>query len=227
MTRDTTVPDGLPVLDAGAHRDARSGRCIMEYVSVLAGERFTDRPRCTHPAVAALAWQVNDAVTHAVRQELVLRAPGLVGAGRDRTTPVRPVVLAAVLRAGLALDPRNRFFRRLERRLARLADAPGPDGVGGRVATLLHVGPVNHACAHLLVAARNAGLGRAERDRLAVHVLDDCLAALAAQDRTRAPATATGSTSRQAAPATTNEADAPTPPSTAASTVAPRPVPLS
>lgn len=210
----TTVPDGLPVLDAGAHRDARSGSCVMEYVSVLAGERFSDRPRCTHPAVAALAWQVNDAVSHSVRQELALRAPALVGAGRDREGAVRPVVLATILRAGLALDPTNRFFRRLELRLARAATTPRahrPDGRGGRLATLLHVGPVNHACAHLMVAARVAGLGGAERDRLAVGVLDACLTALRSgqDDRAAAPAAATGSTTAQATPATTKDAVAP------------------
>ena len=178
------VPDGLPVLSLGAHRDARAGSCVMEYVSVLAGERFSDRPRCTHPAVAALAWQVNDAVGHDARQELVLRAPTLVGAGIDAGVPVRPVVLAAIVRAGLALDPDHRFFRRLERRLAREAgSAPAPpptrgrrgDRRPGRLATLLHVGPVNHACAHLMVAARAAGLDHEQRGRVAVALLDDCL----------------------------------------------------
>lgn len=185
-----TVPPGLPVLDAGAHRDARSGSCVMEYVSVLAGERFSDRPRCTHPAVAALAWQVNDAVSHSVRQELALRAPALVGAGRGTDAPVRPVVLETVLAAGLALDPENRFFHRLRRKLDRDAERDAAsgrsarsDGAGGRLATLLHVGPVNHACAHLMVAARAAGLGPAERDRLAVRLLDDCLAAVGASGR--------------------------------------------
>ena len=230
MIRDLRVPDGLPVLEAGAHRDARSGSCVMEYVSVLAGERFSDRPRCTHPAVAALAWQVNDAVADRTRRELARRAPALIGAGRDRTTPVRPLVLAAVARAGLALDPEHRFFRRLDRRVARDGAVPGPDGVGGRLATLLHVGPVNHACAHLLVTARAQGLDRAARDRLVLAVLDDCLAVLAAQGDERppsAPIAATGRTNAQAAAATTKDADAPAVPRTAASPVAPRPVPLS
>ncbi len=184
---DTTVaPDGMPVLEAGAHRDARSGSCVMEYVSVLAGERFTDRPRCTHPAVAALAWQVNDAVSYEARQQLGLRAVDLVGSGRDADGPVRPVVLAAVARAGLRLDPTSRFFTRLARRVEeaqakaaqrRAEGRDAGDGSGGRIATLLHVGPVNHACAHLLVAARAAGLDAAERDAVLIALLDDCLAA--------------------------------------------------
>jgi hypothetical protein len=190
------APDGMPVLEAGAHRDARSGSCVMEYVSVLAGERFTDRPRCTHPAVAALAWQVNDAVSHEARQQLGMRAVDLVGAGRDLDGPVRPVVLAAVARAGLRLDPTSRFFTRLARRVEEAQDRAAQrraegrdagDGSGGRIATLLHVGPVNHACAHLLVASRAAGLDATARDAVLVDLLDDCLAAVRAE-RTPAPA---------------------------------------
>jgi hypothetical protein len=176
------IPDGMPVLDAGAHRDARSGSCLMEYVSVLAGERFTDRPRCTHPAVAALAWQINDAVSHPARQELGPRAADLVGAGRGIDGPVRPVVLGVIARAGLALDPQSRFFPRLQQRLERIDPECGPDGRGGRVATLLHVGPVNHACAHLLVAMRVAGLGAAARDRALIALLDDTIAAVRARE---------------------------------------------
>ena len=175
-----SLPDGMPVLEAGAHRDARSGSCVMEYVSVLSGERFTDRPECTHPAVAALAWQVNDAVSHTARQDLGLRAVELVGAGRDAAVPVRPIVLAAIARAGLTLDPDNRFFPRLLRRLERRPAGPGADGTGGRLATLLHVGPVNHACAHLLVATRVAGLDAGGRDRVLIGLLDDCLATVRA-----------------------------------------------
>lgn len=188
---DASAPPGLPVLDAGAHRDARSGSCVMEYVSVLAGERFTDRPTCTHPAVAALAWQVNDAVSHATRQELALRAPGLVGAGRSVGGAVRPEVLATIARTGLEIDPENRFFQRLARRLSRAAarGVRADDRPGGRISTLLHVGPVNHACAHLLVAARGAGHDAAARDRLMVRLLDDCLAALARPAATPGPAT--------------------------------------
>src|SRR6195952_4079109 len=182
----TRPPEGMPVLDAGAHRDAEAGSCLMEYVSVLAGERFTDRPRCTHPALAAVAWQVNEALSHEARQELGLRAVDLVGAGRDLDGPVRPLVLAAVARAGLRLDPTSRFFTRLARRVEeaqakaaqrRAEGRDAGDGAGGRIATLLHVGPVNHACAHLLVASRAAGLDATARDAVLVDLLDDCLAA--------------------------------------------------
>jgi len=183
----TRVPEGLPVLEAGAHRDAQSGSCLMEYVSVLAGERFTDRPRCTHPALAAIAWQVNDAVSATARQQLGTRAVALVGLGRTGSVAVRPVVLETIAAAGLALDPDSRFFPRLRRRLVQQAeraagrsDRPGrgEDGRGGRLATLLHVGPVNHACAHLLVATRIADLDADARDRVLIGLLDAAIAAV-------------------------------------------------
>jgi hypothetical protein len=54
------VPDFIPVLKAGKHHDPSQGACIMEYISVLAGERFTDRPLCVHPRLAHMARAVND-----------------------------------------------------------------------------------------------------------------------------------------------------------------------
>lgn len=192
----TRPPEGLPVLEAGAHRDAEAGSCLMEYVSVLAGERFTDRPRCTHPALAAVAWQVNDAVSSATRQQLATRAVTLIGLGRQAGVEVRPIVLATIARAGLAIDPGNRFFPRLQRRLERRAAVTprrrgrGENGDGGRLATLLHVGPVNHACAHLLVAARVADLDAEARDRVLLGLLDDTIAAVRdAERRARAEGT--------------------------------------
>ena len=185
----TRPPEGMPVLEAGAHRDAEAGSCLMEYVSVLAGERFTDRPSCTHPALAAVAWQVNDAVSSTSRQQLATRAVTLIGLGREAGVEVRPIVLATIARAGLAVDPGNRFFPRLQRRLDRRASvAPrrpgrGENGHGGRLATLLHVGPVNHACAHLLVAARVADLDADARDRMLIGLLDDTIAAVRDAER--------------------------------------------
>lgn len=74
------TPPGLPVLAHGRHRSARRGACLMEYVSLLAGERWSDAPPCTHPALAALARAVNDCTTDTGRQQLVELAPLLAGA---------------------------------------------------------------------------------------------------------------------------------------------------
>ena len=69
----------LPVLSRGRHRRPRSGACLMEYASYLAGERWTDHPACTHPLLAELARQVNDFTSDAGRQALIELVPDMIG----------------------------------------------------------------------------------------------------------------------------------------------------
>ena len=104
-TRDRNIPgpgrapDQLPLLQRGHHRRPEDGACVMEYVSVLAGGKFTDHPRCTHPALATLARLVNDWIDDdEARSKLALLAPDLIGAGGGdlRTTQC---VVACCLRA--------------------------------------------------------------------------------------------------------------------------------
>lgn len=93
------LPDGLPVLSAGAHRSPRDGGCVMEWTSLLAGERWSDRPRCTHPLLAWLARGVNDAVGDGTRQRLAPLAATLVGLTSDDPRWAREVGLLAARRA--------------------------------------------------------------------------------------------------------------------------------
>jgi hypothetical protein len=71
------IPDALPLLRPGRHRRRRRGVCLMEYTSIIAGERFSDHPRCTDPALAAVARAVNDYSSDAARQRLVELASDL------------------------------------------------------------------------------------------------------------------------------------------------------
>jgi len=71
--------DGLPVLSCGKHNDPRDGACLMEYVSVLAGEKFTDRPVCADPLLAHLARMINDATSAPGRPALGRLAADIVG----------------------------------------------------------------------------------------------------------------------------------------------------
>jgi hypothetical protein len=89
MRKATFELDGLPVLGIGRHPDPTAGGCFMEFASLLAGERWTDHPRCTHPALAQLARLVNDAIPADARQSLVPLIPDVIGVvGRDvRVTP--------------------------------------------------------------------------------------------------------------------------------------------
>lgn len=67
----TQIPDYLPALASGQH-DAGSGQaCVMEYVSVLAGEEWSDHPKCTDPVLAAAARSVNDWMTDEGRHLIV------------------------------------------------------------------------------------------------------------------------------------------------------------
>ncbi|HEY8339484.1 MAG TPA: hypothetical protein VIK95_06430 [Egibacteraceae bacterium] len=84
MSRTTvTVPDQLPLLSRGKHRSPRRGACFMELASLLAGERWSDHPACTHPLLAALARGVNDTMSDEARPRLVELVPSVIGVTTD------------------------------------------------------------------------------------------------------------------------------------------------
>ncbi|CAN5411252.1 hypothetical protein BH09ACT10_BH09ACT10_29330 [soil metagenome] len=66
-----SLPDSLPTLAAGAHLPDEGEACVMEYVALLAGEDWTDSPRCTHPLLAFAARRTNDRISDANRSLLV------------------------------------------------------------------------------------------------------------------------------------------------------------
>ena len=68
----------------------------MEFASVLAGERWSDHPGCTHPLLGQLARQVNDQTSDDARQELTPLIPSVVGRrGDDQTWLTVAVSVAA------------------------------------------------------------------------------------------------------------------------------------
>lgn len=100
-----TLPTGLPTLTAGAH-DAEAGEaCVMEYVSVLAGEPWSDRPECTHPLLAHEARVANDLSSDADRHRLVPLVGRLFGTGDD----------SVELRARLRLAQAEQVLRLVDR----------------------------------------------------------------------------------------------------------------
>jgi len=66
-------------LARGKHTSPRSGACVMELASMLAGEEFTDRPASVCPVVAAFLRAYNDAIDDRRRQDLYRHAAGAVG----------------------------------------------------------------------------------------------------------------------------------------------------
>jgi hypothetical protein len=92
----TSTEGFMPVLSAGRHRSAKRGACFMEYASYLAGERWSDRPSCTHPSLASLARLVNDLTSDDARSSLSTHVPSVVGLnGDDPRVPIILSVLAA------------------------------------------------------------------------------------------------------------------------------------
>jgi hypothetical protein len=73
------IPDLVPLLSRGKHRSPRKGACFMEMASYLAGERWSDCPRCTHPLLASVARLVNDFTSDCNRRRLVELIPSVVG----------------------------------------------------------------------------------------------------------------------------------------------------
>ena len=75
MRKNHHQPALLPILSRGKHRSPRKGACFMELASLLAGERWSDDPACTHPLLALLARNVNDSTSDAGRARLAELSP--------------------------------------------------------------------------------------------------------------------------------------------------------
>ena len=65
------VPTAMPILRRGHHRNPSEGACFMEYTSLLAGESFTDRPRCVDEELAAVLRAANDRLSDGDRPLLL------------------------------------------------------------------------------------------------------------------------------------------------------------
>lgn len=95
-----STPDFLPTLSAGSHDAEHGEACVMEYVSLLAGEEWSDRPECTHELLAHEARTVNDLLRDSDRSRLVPLIGRLFGTTEDspelrahlRLTQARQVV---------------------------------------------------------------------------------------------------------------------------------------
>jgi len=137
----------------------------MEYVSVLAGSRFSDHPPCTDPTLATLAREVNDACTDAGRPRLTVFAPDLAGTGPVDARGTAAIVLATVSYADEAADD-PAALRRTVRRAQRWYDRVTGTGVLASLAR--HLDPVHRRgsacrCLEQSVAVLHA-LPEAQRD---------------------------------------------------------------
>lgn len=98
------MQEPLPRLAKGRHKAAGHEACVMELVSFLNEEEWSDHPRCVQPVLAAAARAVNDRVSDEGRQRLVDLAPRLAGTVKaDWLVGARLVVLCT--EAALSAPP--------------------------------------------------------------------------------------------------------------------------
>lgn len=97
-------------LARGRHASPQDGVCVMELASMLAGEPFTDRPRCVSPAIGGFLRSYNDLVDDRRRQDLYGCAAEVIDtAGPPEVEAAR----AARLRAWGEERRARRWWRRL------------------------------------------------------------------------------------------------------------------
>jgi hypothetical protein len=92
---------------------ARPDPCVLELVSRLAREPWTDRPACVHPVLGAVARAVHDHSTSKGRRELLPLAPQFLDTARAGFEPSARVVAlcasTALTADGLQGDERRRM----------------------------------------------------------------------------------------------------------------------
>lgn len=103
-----TLPDFLPTISAGAHDSGDGEACVMEYVSLLAGEEWSDRPECTHPLLAHEARTANDLLADADRGRLVPLVGRLFGTTDDSDEIRTQLRLRQARQVLVLVDPRLR-----------------------------------------------------------------------------------------------------------------------
>ena len=83
------IPGGRRVrLAPGRHDSPREGVCVIELASLLAGEEFSDRPRCVCVVLASFLRGWNDRAPHAKRQRLAPYAARVVGSRASRRVTI-------------------------------------------------------------------------------------------------------------------------------------------
>ena len=111
MSHHAPSPALLPILSRGKHRSPRKGACFMEFASLLAGERWSDHPACTHPLLAAVARHVNDCTSDAGRPRLVNLIPSVIGlTGDDPRIDARIALRSAILALPVVAAERQRVM---------------------------------------------------------------------------------------------------------------------
>src|SRR3712207_6298172 len=128
----TPAPESMPVLSRGKHRRPSQGACFMEYTALLAGEAFTDAPRCVDAELAAVLRGANDKLSDADRPLLVPLLGRAIGLAVEPPPPVRRWYEHATLRRRREVAPYRARAAGLRRQVARrFVAALGPSSPPG------------------------------------------------------------------------------------------------
>src|SRR5947209_4155946 len=103
-TPAAATPVGMPMLSRGKHSRPEQGACLMEYVSVLSGEAFSDRPACVDRLLVRLAWEINDRSAEVLLGYLPTLGPRLIGTATDNPMAAPTIVSACAGYASNVLD---------------------------------------------------------------------------------------------------------------------------
>lgn len=168
-------PALVPMLSAGRHRSPRSGACFMEFASYLAGERWSDHPACTHPALAFLARMVNDCTSDRARSRLADLIPSVIGLnGHDRRIEILLALRVATNALPIASEECQRALAvgilSCRMRLVRLG-APADDELSERIDDALTKAPLATRWAEDFVAQHVAATRERAISRMAESVI--------------------------------------------------------
>jgi hypothetical protein len=153
------VPDVLPVLSRGKHRNPKRGACFMEMASFLAGERWSDHPACTHPLLADVARNVNDRTSDAGRPLLAPMIPAVIGLTTDDPRADARLALHCALTAmPVAAEERQRSLAVGVLSAERVLTALGGHETGPRTRQVLAEAP--HSAAWAARFTARSGIDR-------------------------------------------------------------------
>ena len=175
MTHSASTPTSVPMLSAGRHRNPRKGACFMEFASYLAGEKWSDHPACTHPALAFLARMINDCTSNTQRSRLAELIPSVIGLnGSDPRVDIVVALRAATMALPIASEERQRALAvGVLASLARLDElgVPADDAVSARVATAFEQAPLAALWARDFVARNRVATKHRAASRMTESVI--------------------------------------------------------
>lgn len=108
------MTDFIPVLSEGTHASPSEGACIMEMVSFLAGEEWSDSPECSFETITLIAQFVNDSLPDEERGRILSQFNRLfdtAGIEKDHSKLVR---FAGLLDTYCASVPSAYSYQRID-----------------------------------------------------------------------------------------------------------------